>query len=85
MNPTFPVTSIHDIGGWEHLCIPAEWDGIRRTTSLGEYDPRTEEGELLWPEQRLGSRNSTISKRRSALTARLGNFNKTRRPLVAAY
>lgn len=36
-------------GGWEHLCIPMEFDGIRRATSLGSYDPRTEEGELLWP------------------------------------
>jgi predicted phage terminase large subunit-like protein len=36
--------------GWEHVCLPAEYDGERRETSLGEYDPRTEEGELLWPE-----------------------------------
>lgn len=38
-------------GGWEHLCIPMEYDGVRRSTSLGEYDPRTEEGQLLWPER----------------------------------
>lgn len=37
-------------GHWEHLCLPAEFDGVRRKTSLGEYDPRTKEGELLWPE-----------------------------------
>jgi hypothetical protein len=36
-------------GGWELLCLPAEYDGIRRKTSLGEYDKRTEVGELLWP------------------------------------
>lgn len=36
-------------GNYEHLCLPAEYDGIRRSTSLGEYDPRTEIGELLWP------------------------------------
>lgn len=36
-------------GGWEHLCIPMEYDGKRRSTSLGEYDPRTVEGDLLWP------------------------------------
>lgn len=36
-------------GGWEHLCLPAEYDGIKRKTALGEYDPRTEMGELLWP------------------------------------
>lgn len=35
-------------GGWEHLCIPMEYDGIARETCLGPYDPRTTEGELLW-------------------------------------
>jgi predicted phage terminase large subunit-like protein len=38
-------------GGWQHLCIPMEYDGVRRSTVLGEYDPRTEEGELLWEER----------------------------------
>jgi predicted phage terminase large subunit-like protein len=33
----------------EHVCLPAEFDGERRSTSLGEYDWRTEEGELLAP------------------------------------
>jgi hypothetical protein len=37
---------LEDIGGWEHLMIPAEWDGKRRKTSLGQYDPRTKKGEL---------------------------------------
>ena len=37
-------------GGYELLCLPAEYDGVKRSTSLGEYDPRTEVGELLWPE-----------------------------------
>jgi predicted phage terminase large subunit-like protein len=37
-------------GGWEQLILPAEYDGVRRKTSLGEYDPRTKQGELLWPE-----------------------------------
>ena len=39
--------------GYEHLCIPMEYDGKKRSTSLGGYDPRTEEGELLW-EERFG-------------------------------
>ena len=38
------------VGGYEHLCLPAEWDGVVRKTSLGKYDPRTTKGELLWPE-----------------------------------
>ena len=42
---------LEDIGGWEHLCIPAEWDGVRRTTALGAYDPRNRVGELICPER----------------------------------
>ena len=37
--------------GYEHLCVPMEFDGKRRSTSLGHYDPRTEPEELLWPER----------------------------------
>lgn len=42
---------INDIGGWEHVCIPAEWDGKKRRTVLGPYDPRTVKGELICPER----------------------------------
>ena len=42
---------IIELGGWEHLCLPAEWDGVRRKTVLGVYDKRSTEGELLWPER----------------------------------
>jgi len=38
-------------GGWEHLCLPAEYEGSKRVTSIGFSDPRTEHGQLLWPEQ----------------------------------
>jgi predicted phage terminase large subunit-like protein len=41
-------------GGWEHLCLPAEYEGSRVTTSIGFSDPRKEHGELLWRE-RFGS------------------------------
>jgi predicted phage terminase large subunit-like protein len=47
-----------DIGGWEHLMIPAEWDGTRRKTSLGPYDPRQSKGELICPE-RFGQKEIT--------------------------
>jgi len=40
-------------GGWEHLCLPAEFDGVRRKSKLTEYDPRTKVGDLLW-ENRFG-------------------------------
>lgn len=42
---------LEDIGGWEHLCIPAEWDGVQRRTVLGPYDPRKVKGELICPER----------------------------------
>jgi len=42
---------LEDIGGWEHLLIPAEYDNVPRTTVLGHYDPRKEEGELICPER----------------------------------
>jgi len=42
---------LEDIGGWEHLMIPAEWDGVPRKTSLGPYDPRRKPGELICPER----------------------------------
>src|SRR5690349_21752929 len=38
-------------GGWQHLCLPAEYEGPRRATVLGWTDPRHEHGELLWPER----------------------------------
>jgi len=37
--------------GWEHLCLPAEYEDPSRMTSIGFTDPRTEPDELLWPER----------------------------------
>ncbi len=38
--------------GYEHLMIPMEYDPARHcTTSLGWKDPRTEDGELAWPDR----------------------------------
>lgn len=54
-------------GGWEHICIPSEFDGSRRTTVFGPYDPRTEEGELLFPERHP---QEILDKEKVALTAR---------------
>lgn len=37
---------------YEHLCLPAEYEPKRSTvSSIGWKDPRTEEGQLLWPER----------------------------------
>lgn len=39
-------------GGWEHLCLPMEFEpDRRRATAIGWTDPRTEDGELLFPER----------------------------------
>ncbi len=38
-------------GGWEHLCLPAEYEGSRPATSIGWSDPREQHAELLWPER----------------------------------
>lgn len=35
--------------GYEHLCLPMEWEGPRKATSIGFLDPRTDPGELLFP------------------------------------
>lgn len=37
-------------GGYEHLCLPAEYEPKRiSTSSIGWSDPRKNEGDLLWP------------------------------------
>ena len=39
-------------GGYEHLCLPAEFEPSRRcVTSIGWEDPRNKENELLWHER----------------------------------
>ena len=39
-------------GGYEMLCLPAEFEPERRcSTSIGWTDPRNECGDLLWPEK----------------------------------
>lgn len=37
--------------GWEHLCIPQEFEPGRPDTCVGWRDPRTAEGELMFPER----------------------------------
>lgn len=44
------IGHLRAIGGWEYLCLPAEFQVERRsTTSIGWKDPRTIEGEPLAP------------------------------------
>jgi len=43
---------ILELGGWEHLNLPTEFEPGRKCyTKIGWEDPRTEEGELLAPKQ----------------------------------
>jgi predicted phage terminase large subunit-like protein len=37
--------------GYEHLCLSMEYEGPRKATSIGFVDPRTEQGDLLFPER----------------------------------
>lgn len=37
--------------GWDHLNLPMEFEGEIKPTSIGWHDPRTEFGQLLWPDQ----------------------------------
>lgn len=38
-------------GGYEHLCLPAEFEPEQRCSTPGWSDPRQRAGELLWPER----------------------------------
>lgn len=38
-------------GGYEHLMLQAEYEGVKTRTVIGWEDPRTKPGELLWPER----------------------------------
>lgn len=49
-------------GDWEHLCLPAEYEGPRMFTSIGWSDPRTKPGELLNP-NRYGVAELAVLKR----------------------
>jgi predicted phage terminase large subunit-like protein len=54
-------------GGWEHLYLPAEYEGRKVYSILGDYDPRTEHGELLFPER---NDQAFLDEKKVDLTAR---------------
>lgn len=49
-------------GGWEHLCLPQEYEPSTYVTGIGWSDPRTDDGALLWPE-RFGDTEVAAAKR----------------------
>ena len=67
-------------GGWEHLCLPAEFEGTGCATSIGWRDPRTEHGELLWPD-RFGSTEIESLKRSLGSYAAAGQLQQRPSPL----
>lgn len=50
--------------GWTHLMLPMEFEPERSfTTSIGWEDPRTEAGELLWPDRFAEEQVEVLKKR----------------------
>lgn len=37
--------------GYDHLCLPMQYEPTERITSIGFQDPRRRDGELLWPQR----------------------------------
>jgi predicted phage terminase large subunit-like protein len=71
-------------GGYEHLCLPAEYEpGRRCVTSLGWADPRQHEGELLWP-QRIGPKEIAEFKVRLGPLGYAGQFQQRPAPAGGA-
>lgn len=82
------IGHILKLGGWEHLCLPEEFETARRSvTKIGWTDPRQEEGELLWPELfprevldelklGLGSMNYAAQFQQSPVPASGGQFKQ---------
>ena len=63
--------------GWEHLCLPAEYEGPTRVTSTGFCDPREQIGELLWTEQ-FGPEEIESPKRSMGSYAAAGQLRSNR-------
>jgi predicted phage terminase large subunit-like protein len=66
-------------GSWDHLCLPAEYDGTKRHTVIGWTEPREEVGELLWPE-RFGRQEIESLKRSLGSYAAAGQLQQRPSP-----
>lgn len=67
-------------GGYEHLKLPAEYEGTKTVTCIGWEDPRTEPGQLLWPE-RFGEPELVALKRSMGAYAAAGQLQQRPAPL----
>jgi predicted phage terminase large subunit-like protein len=66
-------------GGYEHLCLPAEYEPTTHVTGIGWLDPRTEPDQLLWPE-RVGPQQIADLKVRLGSYAYAGQFQQRPAP-----
>jgi len=66
-------------GGWEHLCLPAEYEGSKHVTVIGFADPRTEHGQLLW-RKRYGPKEIEETKRSLGSYAAAGQLQQRPSP-----
>jgi predicted phage terminase large subunit-like protein len=59
-----------DADNWTHLCLPMRYEPERSfVTSIGWQDPRTEPGELLWPERFGEEEVATLERQMGKWTA----------------
>lgn len=68
-----------DQGGYEHLCLPCEYESRPFVSATGWRDPRGEPGELLWPE-RFGHPEVEELKRRLGSYAVAGQLQQRPAP-----
>jgi len=65
---------------YEHLCLPAEYEGVRFNSSIGFVDPRKEQGELLW-ENRFGKQEIASLKNQLSELGVAGQLQQRPTPL----
>lgn len=65
-------------GGWEHLCLPAEYES--KHPFVWPDDPREEDGELLWPDR---FPKAAISRMAKSMTAQVAAGQLQQRPAPA--
>ena len=66
-------------GGYEHLNLPAEYEPKTYISAIGWTDPRTQAGELLWPE-RFGESELAVLKRALGSYAAAGQLQQRPSP-----
>ena len=70
-------------GGYEHLCLPAEFEPDRRCRTSIWTDPRTSPGELLWPRKGEKAKLDDLRLRWGATATRVSS-SSDRRPEAGA-